>query len=102
MKKSDLRNIIKEEIKSILEAEDPINVGLKKAMGFTPPTDGNRNRLKGKEYTFDYAFFINADDYDNDVITVTASSEEEAYKIARAELKSRKRPIKGGLTLRKN
>lgn len=45
MKKSDLRNIIKEEIKSILEAEDPINISLKKAMGFEKPEGGEGNRI---------------------------------------------------------
>jgi hypothetical protein len=45
MKKSELKQIIQEEVKSILEAEDPINAALKKAIGFVPPTGGKGNRL---------------------------------------------------------
>jgi hypothetical protein len=46
MKKSELKQIIQEEIKAILEAEDPANIGMKKAMGFEKPTNTVGNRFK--------------------------------------------------------
>ena len=44
MKKSQLRQIIQEEIKSVLEAEDPSMSGLKKAMGFEK-SGGEGNKM---------------------------------------------------------
>jgi hypothetical protein len=46
MKKSELKKLIKEEIKSVLEAEDPSMSGLKKAMGFEKSSgEGNKMGL---------------------------------------------------------
>jgi hypothetical protein len=45
MKKSELKQIIREEIQVALEAEDPSNAGLKKAMGFEKPEDRTGNKM---------------------------------------------------------
>jgi len=45
MKKSELRQIIQEEIKAILEAEDPIQTAFLKAMKFEKPTGGSGNQM---------------------------------------------------------
>ena len=45
MKKTELQKLIKEEIRNILENEDPTNVGMKKAIGFQEPTGPRKTRI---------------------------------------------------------
>lgn len=101
MKKSELLQIIKEEIKNVFEAEDPTQTSLRKALvskgaEFSP---GGGNRLKKEEkYTFIYDYFINADDTDDDEITVTASSPDEARKKAYQEVRfEQNKAVRGGI-----
>jgi hypothetical protein len=87
MKRSELKNIIKEEIRSVLENEDPINIGMKKAVGFQEPTGPSKNKIvsapeKEYEVSYWYRFGRNGDEKDSDTIKVMATTEEEAIKKA--------------------
>ena len=88
MKRSDLKNIIKEEIRSVLENEDPINIGMKKAIGFEPRTGPSRNKIvpaEEKEYSVQYWYRYgkNADEQDPEIVKIMATTEEEAIKKAK-------------------
>ena len=88
MKRSELKQIIKEEIRNILENEDPTNVGMKKAVGFKEPTGPRKTKIvpaKEKKYevSFWYRHGKGGDEKDNKTIKVEASTEEEAIKKAK-------------------
>jgi hypothetical protein len=88
MKRLDLKNIIKEEIRNVLENEDPINIGMKKAIGFEPRTGPSKNKIvpaKEQEYEVSYWYRHgkDGDEKDYDSIKVMATTEEEAIKKAK-------------------
>jgi len=88
MKHSDLKNIIKEEIRNVLENEDPINVGMKKAIGFESPSGPSKNKIvsaKEKKYEVSYWYRHgkHGDEKDIDTFEVMATTEEEAIKKAK-------------------
>ena len=90
MKKSELRQIIQEEIKAVLENEvnRTINDKFKAAMGFKSPEGGSKNKFKDKKYTFEYVHY----EYKSTIkvpetVTVMASNEDEARDKAYEEAK---------------
>ena len=98
MKKSELKNIVREEIFKILDENDgsrEISDKLAKLMNVNLSRDYSKNVMKpkekpegeSKEYEVEYWFRFGkyGDDKDNDVIKVKASSEEEAIKKAKEE-----------------
>jgi hypothetical protein len=83
MKKSELRQIIQEEIKAVLEIDNEVNRTIndkfKAAMGFKAPEGGSGNKFKEKKYTFEYVHY----EYRStikvpDTVSVMASNEDEA------------------------
>ena len=89
MKKSKLKQIIKEEIKAVLEMNDvnrTINDKFAAAIGFEKPTNTGGNKMK-QTYRFIVKYWENNSDEKNFYTTgpIKATSEEEAYKMARAE-----------------
>lgn len=91
MKKSELQQIIKEEIQNVLNEIDPVQQGFDAAMkraGVEPYSGPKSNSMKEKTYTvaFDYRY---RDDLDFDSIDVTARSEEEAIEKAIEEISSK-------------
>jgi hypothetical protein len=93
MKKSELKQIIQEEIQNVLnEGTDPIQQGCDDAMekaGVKPYSGPKSNSMKEKKYTvaFDYRY---RDDLDFDSIDVMAKSEEEAVKKAQQIIQSKR------------
>jgi len=49
MKKSELQQIIKEEIQNILQEEDPLQTAFNKKVGMSEPS-GAQNTMRSKEY----------------------------------------------------
>ena len=91
MKKSELKQIIQEEIKAVFEMNDvnrTINDKFKAAIGFKEPTSTGGNKMK-QTYRFIVKYWENNSDEKNFYTTgpIKATSEEEAYKMARAEAK---------------
>jgi hypothetical protein len=89
MKKSKLRQIIQEEIKAVLELDGvnrTINDKFKAAMGFKAPEGGPGNKMK-QTYEFIVKYWENRGEDKNFFTTgpIKATSEEEAYKIAKAK-----------------
>jgi hypothetical protein len=82
MKKSELRQIIQEEIKAALEAEDPIQTSFRDALKKKGAefSSGGGNKLKEKEFTFSYMYRggRDGDDEFDDEITVSAPDKETA------------------------
>ncbi len=90
MKRSDLKKIIKEEIRSVLENEvhDKMMQTLKDKIGFKPKTGPSRNKIvpaEEKEYSVQYWYRYgrNADEQDPEIVKVMATTEEEAIKKAK-------------------
>lgn len=91
MKKSELRQIIQEEIKSVLEMNDvnrTINDKFKEKMGFKAPEGGSGNKFKEKKYEFEFIHY----EYKSikkvpEIISVMASNEDEARDKAYEEAK---------------
>jgi len=78
MKQSELRKIIREEI-----ANAGVDMSrFKEKVGFKEPNPSIKNTMKETEYKVSYWYKKGGEDYD-DVITVKASSPEEA--IAKAK-----------------
>ena len=70
MKLSNLKQIIKEEIRNVLENEDPTNVGMKKAVRFKEPTGPRKTKIvpaeeKKYEVSFWYRHGKGGDEKDN-------------------------------------
>jgi hypothetical protein len=75
-----LKRIIKEEIRSVLEEQDPSQSALyaiAKEMGVEPTSGPSKNKFREKDYEVGYKYYA-GDDYEWDTITVTAKSPEEA------------------------
>tara|TARA_R110000822_G_scaffold18005_1_gene59857 strand:- start:678 stop:1022 length:345 start_codon:yes stop_codon:yes gene_type:complete len=91
MKKSELRQIIQEEIKAVIEAEDvnrTINDKFKAKMGFKSPEGKSGNKFKEKEYKFEFVHY----EYKSTIkvpgtVFVIASNEDEARDKAYEEAK---------------
>lgn len=80
MKKSQLKQIIREEITNIVES-DPISQSLAKRLGINTTGDYSKNTMKEKEYKV--GFFYSDGDYDT--IKVKASSPDNALEKAKDE-----------------
>jgi hypothetical protein len=75
-----LKRIIKEEIRSVLEEQDPSQSALyaiAKEMGVEPTSGPSKNKFREKDYEVGYKYYA-GDDYEWDTVTVTAKSPEEA------------------------
>ena len=89
MKKSELRQIIQEEIKAVLEIDNEVNRTIndkfKAAMGFKAPEGGPGNKMK-QTYEFIVKYWENRGEDKNYYTTgpIEAISPEKAYEIARA------------------
>lgn len=102
MKKSELRQIIQEEIKAVIEAEDvnrTINDKFKAKMGFKAPEGGSGNKFKEKKYEYEFIHY----EYKSSIrvpgtVIVTASNEDEAldkaYKKAKEFCEKEKLKLK--------
>lgn len=91
MKKSELRNLIREEIQNVL-SENEFDTAMdkfKEKVGFKAPDPSVKNVMREKEYEVEYFYRFGkyGDEKDNDVIKVKASSEEEAIEKAKKEAK---------------
>ena len=88
MKKSELQEIIREELQNALnEIEDPTQSGFDDAMrkaGITFAT--GTNRMKEREYEVVY-WYRYKDEKDLDMVTVMARSEEEAIEKAKQKVR---------------
>jgi len=83
MKKSELRQIIQEEIKAVLEIDNDVNRTIndkfKAKMGFKAPEGGSGNKFKDKKYTFEFDHYeYKSTTKASSTVTVTASNENEA------------------------
>jgi hypothetical protein len=90
MKKSELRQIIQEEIKSVLENEvnRTINDKFKEKMGFKAPEGGSGNKFKEKKYTFEFVHYeYRSTERVPATLSVMASNEDEARDKAYEEAK---------------
>lgn len=87
MKRSELKQIIQEEIHNVLNENDPYEKGMEKfkeKIGFKAPDPSIKNVMKPKEYVVQY-WYRQRDDEDLDDVTVMASSEKEAIEKAKKE-----------------
>jgi hypothetical protein len=90
MKLSEFKQIIKEEIKAVLENDvnRTINDKFKAAMGFKAPEGGSGNKFKEKKYTFEYVHYeYKSVERVPDTVSVMASNEDEARDKAYEEAK---------------
>lgn len=88
MKKSELREIIKEEIYRIIDETDPISKALADKVGIKPTTAKNVMREKEYEVEYWFRFGKSGDEKDNDIIKVMApvnASDDEIIKKAKEE-----------------
>jgi hypothetical protein len=87
MKHSELKQIIKEEIRNVLNESDydqaMQNLARKADITLSKPAGRNKFRTE-KEYTVGYTW-RNGEDYEDEVVTVKANTEEEAIAKAKED-----------------
>lgn len=88
MKHSELKQIIKEEIRNVLKEEsdyDTAMQNLAKKADITLYKPEGRNKFRTeKEYTVGYTW-RSGEDVENEIVTVTANTEEEAIAKAKED-----------------
>ncbi len=84
MKKQDLNNIIREEVKTKLKESQGLHDFFYGDDENAPKSQG-LNKFREQEYKVGFDYMHGDWEHDTDIVTVTASSEEEALKKAKLQ-----------------
>jgi hypothetical protein len=78
-----LKRIIKEEIRSVLEEQDPSQTALDaiaREIGVQGISGPSKNKFREREFKVGYTWHDRGDDMESDIVTVMARDEDEAIE----------------------